>query len=111
MRFPVERLVEFVTAVFEAVGAKPDDAATVAARLIEADLRGRTGHGLMRVRPFAERVIAGGVNLDPTISVIHETSVSALVDGDNGLGPVVMTYAAETAIAKARQSGLAWVGT
>ncbi len=111
MRFPVGRLEGFIAAVFEAVGAKRDHVATMAQRLIEADLRGRTGHGLMRVRPFAERVIAGGVNLDPTISLFHETPVSALVDGDNGLGPVVMTHAAETAIAKAQASGLAWVGT
>jgi LDH2 family malate/lactate/ureidoglycolate dehydrogenase len=34
----------------------------------------------------------------------------ALVDGDNGMGHLVMRFAAMTAIAKARQSGLAWVG-
>lgn len=111
MRFPVARLTAFVESVFTAAGAKPEHAATVAARLIEADLRGRTGHGLMRVRPFAQRVIAGGVNLDPDIRAVHETPVSALIDGDNGLGPVVMTEAAEIAIEKARQTGLAWVGT
>jgi len=37
--------------------------------------------------------------------------VSALVEGDNGLGQVVMTLAAETAMAKATESGMAWVGT
>jgi LDH2 family malate/lactate/ureidoglycolate dehydrogenase len=37
--------------------------------------------------------------------------VSALVDGDNGIGQVVMTLATETAIAKATEMGMAWVGT
>ena len=37
--------------------------------------------------------------------------MSALVDGDNGFGQVVMTLAAETAMAKATESGMAWVGT
>lgn len=110
-RYPVERLHRFVQSAFEAIGALPDHAATTADRLIEADLRGRTGHGLMRVRPFTNRVRSGGVNLRPEITVRYESPVSALIDGDNGLGPVVMTRAAETAIAKARDSGLAWVGT
>ncbi len=37
--------------------------------------------------------------------------MSALVDGDNGFGQVVMTLAAETAIEKATGAGMAWVGT
>ncbi|MDP3983410.1 MAG: Ldh family oxidoreductase [Acidimicrobiia bacterium] len=110
-RYPVERLRTFIESVFLAVGALGEHAAVVADRLIEADLRGRTGHGLMRVRPFAERAIAGGINLRPNIVLAGETPVSAVVDGDNGLGPVVMTMAAEVAIGKAKESGLAWVGT
>ncbi|MGH9246845.1 MAG: Ldh family oxidoreductase [Acidimicrobiales bacterium] len=110
-RVPVERLVEFVTDIFVAAGARREHARITAERLIEADLRGRAGHGLMRVRPYAERLAAGGIDPDPRIEVIHETPVSALVDGGNGLGPVVMTTATEIAIAKAEASGLAWVGT
>jgi LDH2 family malate/lactate/ureidoglycolate dehydrogenase len=34
----------------------------------------------------------------------------ALVDGDNGMGHLVMRYATETAIAKAKSAGVAWVG-
>jgi L-2-hydroxycarboxylate dehydrogenase (NAD+) len=34
----------------------------------------------------------------------------ALVDGDNGMGHLVMRFAARTAIEKARASGVAWVG-
>jgi LDH2 family malate/lactate/ureidoglycolate dehydrogenase len=110
MRFPVARLEGFVTAVFEAVGALPKHAAIVATRLVEGDLRGRTGHGLMRVRQYVERARAGGINLDPNIQVVHESPVSGVVDGDNGFGPVVVTRATETAIAKAEASGIGWVG-
>ena len=34
----------------------------------------------------------------------------ALIDGDNGMGHLVMTRAAELAIEKARVAGVAWVG-
>ena len=35
----------------------------------------------------------------------------ALIDGDNGMGHLVMKKATELAIAKARQCGVAWVGS
>ncbi len=111
MRFAFERLVAFSRDVLVAVDVLPEHAEVTARRLLEADLRGRTGHGLIRVPQYVMRIEAGGINLRPEISVLRETPVSALVDGDNGLGQVVMTLAAETAMAKATESGMAWVGT
>ncbi len=110
-RFPVEHLVGFVAAVLEEHGVPADHARITAERMIEADLRGRTGHGLIRLVPYSKRLQAGGYNLAPDIRVLHETPVSALVDGDNGLGQVVMTRAAEIAIDKATAGGIGWVGT
>lgn len=74
-------------------------------------MRGRTGHGLIRLPHYVARIEAGGVNVAPEIRVVRESPVSALVDGDNGLGQPVMTLATEIAIAKAKDQGLAWVGT
>ena len=111
MRFPLERLDAFVVEVFTALDVLPDHARTTARRLLEADLRGRTGHGVIRVPQYVTRIEAGGINLRPEIQLLRETPVSALVDGDNGLGQVVMTLATETAIEKAITSGMAWVGT
>lgn len=110
-RYGADVLSEFAAAVLRAVGVPSDHAETTAARLVGADVRGRTGHGLIRLTPYVRRIKAGGVNVRPVITVRHETPVSAVVDGDNGLGQVVMTRAAELAIAKAAESGLAWVGT
>ncbi|HET9608681.1 MAG TPA: Ldh family oxidoreductase [Acidimicrobiales bacterium] len=111
VRIPAERLVSFCAAVLEAVGVAPDHATTTGRRLVEADLRGRTGHGLIRIGPYVERIEAGGVNLRPDIRVLHETPVSAQLDADNGLGQVAMTMATDLAVAKARETGLAWMGT
>lgn len=110
-RFSPDRLVEFVAAVFGAAGVSDVEARVTADRLIEADLRGRSGHGLIRVPSYVKRIQAGAINLNPSITLRHETPTSALVDGDNGLGQVVMTRATELAIEKARASGLAMVGT
>ena len=93
MRFAFERLVAFSRDVLIAVDVLTEHAEVTARRLLEADLRGRTGHGLIRIPQYVSRIDAGGINLRPQISVPRETPVSALVDGDNGLGQVVMTLA------------------
>lgn len=109
-RFPVDRLENFIISAVEAQGVSADHAKIFARRMIEADLRGMHGHGLMRLVPYSRRISEGGYNLRPEIRAIRETPVSALVDGDNGLGQVVMTFAAELAIKKAKETGLAWIG-
>lgn len=111
LRIPFEQLVCFCSAIFEATGVASDHAAITSRRLVEADLRGRTGHGLIRVGLYVKRIEAGGVNVRPDIRVLHETPVSAQIDADNGLGQVAMTLAADVAIAKAERTGMAWVGT
>jgi L-2-hydroxycarboxylate dehydrogenase (NAD+) len=50
------------------------------------------------------------MNLRPNIHVVQETEATALVDGDNGMGHLVMRFAAQVAIEKAEQAGVAWVG-
>lgn len=110
-RVPAATLTEFATAVLRAVDVPDDDARVTASRLVEADLRGRTGHGLIRLPSYVARIQAGGMIARAHVVVRHETPVSALVDGGNGLGQVVMTRATELAISKASASGLAWVGT
>lgn len=110
-RFPVERLIEFASALLRAQGVSDEHSDICARRLVEADLRGRSGHGLIRIPHYSKRIQAGGYNLSPEIRVLHDTPVSGLVDGDNGIGQVVMTRATELAIEKAQASGIGWVGT
>lgn len=111
MRYPLLRLHDFIVDAFTRVDVLPDHADVTATRLLEADLRGRDGHGIIRLPLYVRRIEAGGLNLRPDVTVQRESPVSALVDGDNGLGQVVMTMAAETAVAKAKESGIGWVGT
>ena len=110
-RFHFQELVDLVAGLFRAVDVPAEDAHVTACRLVEADFRGRTGHGLIRVVPYLDRIRAGGLNPRPAMRVLHETAASAQLDADNGLGTVAMTRATELAIGKARESGVAIVGT
>lgn len=105
-----ERLRHFVAGAYRAVGISQSDAQGIAELQTEADLRGADGHGVFRLPQYIRRIKAGGVDVAPNIRIERQTTAMALVDGDNGMGHLVMRFAAQTAIGKARQSGLAWVG-
>ena len=86
------------------------DASSVAELMVDADLGGAEGHGVFRLPSYVRRIRAGGINLHPDIRVERERDGMALVDGDNGMGHLVMKAAAQKAIAKAKRAGVAWVG-
>jgi len=109
--FPAKRLEDFCAGALTALGLPEEDAAVCATRMIEADLRGVDTHGIFRLNHYSQRIRAGGINLHPRVHAVRENAVTALVDGDNAMGHLVMTYATELAIRKAAESGLAWVGT
>src|SRR4029077_4817829 len=86
------------------------DTGICAERMGEADLTGADAHGVFRLPQYVRRLKAGGFNQRPDITVTRSAPATALVDGDNGMGHLVMSRAAETAIALARETGVSWVG-
>jgi LDH2 family malate/lactate/ureidoglycolate dehydrogenase len=109
-RASVPELTRFIAAAFARVGLPPDDAARVAELMTETDLTGADAHGVFRLPQYIRRIQAGGVNPRPNIAVNRTGPGTALVDGDNGMGHLVMASAAETAVALAREAGVAWIG-
>jgi L-2-hydroxycarboxylate dehydrogenase (NAD+) len=109
--FPAKRLEAFATAALVALGIPEADAAVCAARMIDSDLRGVDTHGIFRLNHYSQRIRVNGINLKPKVHTVRENAVTALVDGDNAMGHVVMNFATELAIRKAAEVGLAWVGT
>ena len=103
-------LEAFIKRAFEAAGLPASDAGVVAGLMVEADLRGSDTHGVIRLPIYVRRLKAGGVNPRPNIRIVREKPGTALIDGDNGLGHLVMRFATKTAIEKAKHSGVAWVG-
>jgi LDH2 family malate/lactate/ureidoglycolate dehydrogenase len=106
-----QALHEFLARAFVAVDMPADDAATVAELMTQAELQGSDGHGAIRLAPYIKRIKSGGINLRPNIRVIEERAATALIDGDNAMGHLVMSRAAQIAATKARSAGMAWVGS
>lgn len=109
-RYPAAALTAFAVRVFERVGLPTPDAEIVAGLMVEADLSGADGHGIFRLPHYVRRIRAGGVNVRPDIRVVRRAAATALVDGDNGMGHLVMARAAGLAVELAREAGVGWVG-
>jgi L-2-hydroxycarboxylate dehydrogenase (NAD+) len=109
-RIAFERLRDFMTLATTRLGLPEGDAAIVGRLMAEAELQGSDGHGAIRLLPYARRIRAGGINLHPDIRIVQERPGMALLDGDNGMGHLVMHKAAQIAVEKARHCGVAWVG-
>jgi L-2-hydroxycarboxylate dehydrogenase (NAD+) len=107
---PARAISGLIADALATAGLPPGDAAKVAELMTEADLTGADAHGVFRLPQYVRRLRGGGVNPRPDIRVERTAPATAIVDGDNGMGHLVMAQAAETAVALARETGFAWVG-
>ena len=109
-RISGDRLRAFIASAFEAVDVPREDARAIAQLMAQADINGSEGHGVFRLPQYIRRIKGGAVNVKPAIRVEREMAGMALVNGDNGMGHLVMKFATEKAIEKAKTAGVAWVG-
>lgn len=109
-RKSISDLTEFIARILAGVGLPVADARIVAQLMAEADARGADGHGIFRLPQYVKRIQSGGINTRPHIRTIQNHPATALLDGDNAMGHLVMSRAAEIAIEKAKTAGVAWVG-
>jgi L-2-hydroxycarboxylate dehydrogenase (NAD+) len=109
-RLRISDLTVFIARVFESLGFPVGDADRAAFLMAEADAWGADAHGVFRLPMYVKRVQNGGINPRPKMRIVHEQPATALLDGDNAMGHLCMSRAAEIAIEKARTLGAAWVG-
>jgi len=110
LRVKADKIEDFTARAFQAVGIPAGDARRIAELMVRADLQGSDGHGVFRLPQYIRRIKGGAVNIKPDIRVTREAAGMALVDGDNGMGHLVMRFATSLAISKAKAAGVAWVG-
>ena len=105
-----DSLTRFIRRCLVAVDLPEQDAQIVAELMTEADLNGSDGHGVFRLPQYIKRVKTSGINIKPNIRVVKDKGAMALVDGDDGMGHLVMHRGTEIAIGKAAEHGVGWVG-
>jgi LDH2 family malate/lactate/ureidoglycolate dehydrogenase len=88
----------------------PEENAEVTSEILSwADLHGVDSHGISMIPGYDGLRRSGRAKMDARPRIVRETPVSAVVDGGGGLGHVPAHFAMSTAIAKARNAGMAAV--
>ena len=103
-------LHRFTRDAFRHVGMSEGDAETGADVLATTDAWGVFTHGTKSLAGYLRRLKAGGLRAQGKPRIVAEGGGWATVDGDSSLGMVASVFAMQTAIAKARQQGIAYVG-
>src|ERR1700757_3395500 len=105
------RLKAFIGEAMVKLGLPEKEAMVAAALMTQADLQGSDGLAAPPLPQYARRIKAGGFNTRPNIRVVREQASTALINGDNGMGHLVMSRATAIAIEKAKVSGIGWVNS
>lgn len=103
-------LIDLVAAVMERAGCATAEARTVARRLVDSNLVGHDSHGVLRVAKYLDWMREGHLLPNRTPSVVFDSDVIAIVDGQRGFGQVIGEYAGALGVSKARMRGIALVG-
>jgi LDH2 family malate/lactate/ureidoglycolate dehydrogenase len=103
---PEPQLLALATRALEAGGMREGDAAPAARVLVLADMFGLRTHGISRIPQYLGRVKIGGIDAKAEVMVERTAPGLALVDGRNGIGPLVGMRALEAAMEGARAVGI-----
>jgi LDH2 family malate/lactate/ureidoglycolate dehydrogenase len=103
-------IIKFILDCLRSQGLSGTDAMIIAVRMLEADYSGADAHGIFRLPQYVRRIKAGGINPHPKITVTKTAPAAAMVDGDNGMGHLVMAQAVKSAVEIAKEMGVSWVG-
>ncbi|KAI8787075.1 uncharacterized oxidoreductase YjmC-like isoform X1 [Biomphalaria glabrata] len=104
-----DEMHDFIIRCMEKVGTKREHAQALADLLVAADYRGHYSHGLNRLDMYVKDIKAKMCVSDKEPEIVKETAATALVNGNNLLGPVVGKFCIDVAIKKAKEAGIGWV--
>ena len=110
MPISVDALRAFCVRALTQIGMPITDAETTAEALVTTDSMGVFTHGTKLLSGYINRLKGGGYRVTGTPRIEREGPGWAVIDGDSTLGQVGGMFATRTAIEKARNVGVAYVG-
>ena len=94
-----------VATVLIAAGSSPEEADTVAANLVLANLSGHDSHGVGMLPRYVDAVLEGGLKPNSSVRVVLDTGSLLTLDGQRGYGQIVGEQAMALGIARAKTHG------
>lgn len=100
---PLRALVE---EIFSAAGCSRAEAARIGEYLVRANLTGHDSHGVIRVPRYLQWMDQGRLKADQNMSIVTETEIMAVADGNFGFGQTIGPQAVRLGMEKAEKSGV-----
>ena len=92
--------------VFKKMGFNDSESEIISDVLLTSDLYGIESHGMQRMVRYYKSAKNGRLVIGAQKEIVHETPLSAVIDGHNGMGQLLGHYAMNLAIEKAKKSGV-----
>lgn len=109
VRIRAAELLALVRDILIANEVPASDADYVGWHLVETNPRGTDSHGVARMPHYVRRSQGGSICARPTMQFEPRAASFGVVDGDHGLGHLVMRRATEEAARLAQKTGAGWV--
>lgn len=106
IKFQYGTLKSFCNKVFENFGFSPDESRIITDVLLLSDLYGIESHGIQRMVRYHMGIKKSLIDVKAKAEVVFETPVSAVIDGQDGMGQIIGHRAMKMAIEKAMQIGV-----
>lgn len=91
-------------------GIAPEDAEALFDNTYWNDMAGRYNHGIWRLRTYLKRYHLGLISSPSRYRFLSKSPSAALMDGNNGFGQSLGTFAIKEAMRMARETGVGAVG-
>lgn len=105
-RFDAAELRSFAAEALMGSGLTEDDAALTARLIVQADMRGVSTHGLVRLPMYTERLRLGGIDPRAAMEFVAESGATAVLDARGGMGYLAADRAMRRALDLAAAQGL-----
>lgn len=107
--YSYEQLKEFCTDAFIKFGFSESESNIIVDVLLTSDLYGIESHGMQRLVRYHKGIEKGLIKPHAKPEVVFETPVSAVIEGNDGMGQLLGYMAMNMAIEKAKTTGMAVV--
>ena len=109
LNYSYEQLDRFCKDAFGKFGFSAEESKIITDVLLLSDLYGIESHGMQRLARYHNGIKKGLIKPDAKPEVVFETPVSAVIEGNDGMGQLIAHKAMTIAIEKAKKTGMAVV--
>ena len=109
INYSYETLKKFCTDAFLKFGFNKEECDIIVDVLLTSDLYGIESHGMQRLVRYHKGIEKGLIKPDAKPEIVFETPVSAVIEGNDGMGQLLGHKAMTIAIEKAKKTGMAIV--